>query len=62
MKDLNGIEKPKTPDGRNIRSFYWYWEHKDILADLDKNQLPFAVLVQNLSRKGVFLLWPTKNG
>lgn len=40
--------KPKTPDGRNLIDFYWYWKNEDIIADLDKKRLPFSVLCCNI--------------
>lgn len=35
---------------RNIINHYWYWEHQDIMADLDLKRNQFSVLCCNLEK------------
>lgn len=42
------MDKPKTPDGRNIIDYYYYWDNEAILADLDSKRHNFTVLASNI--------------
>lgn len=48
--DLSGIsrDKPKTPDGRNLIDFFWYWKQEDIIKHLDTKRQPFSILCCNI--------------
>lgn len=37
------------PDGRNIQDKYKWWEHEDIVADLDENRSPLVNIFVNIT-------------
>lgn len=47
---MNSPAKFKTPDGRNLIDWYWYWKQEAIIKDLETKRHPFGILVSNIFR------------